>query len=518
MAKKSGRKPNPNPNPKPKTDIRITGYESKLGAEFHDILEELGKLSMELEAACNRQNNARLNKSDADRPAIDYTDIDEIIAKIDKMFIESPVIKNARLNNVKDVNELIKALNEAVQTRLKGLKAQNRYEENDIEQRKQMFDEGRMNKSQEQLDEMESFRENQGAQYYDGMLKGAQEALTKAQNEQKAYNDFMQKVNDIASKTGSKDPLADYSKELTEAVTELSKLRTDLGTTKDADVATFIENAKKQVQEMINKRATCLKVVDDDKMFEFYQKLGKASNLSKEELDKLLKEMVDFVSPLQKDAVAFSAVKKEELDRAVTAAQTNLDRIKEQENLFKVQGQKPNPGQKVDKTSVDLKEFGIEEPIKLAKEADAMSSDEVKKFMENTVNGMSQEVYEQFSRKVAEKNGIKRGLFESIKQAILNRFGVDTKYQALTKSAIRTELDGKLRDLGYADRQYTEAKKAEAAWQLTEEQQQAFDKNARKIILEAHERGEAAPDMKKIVSLSAAEAQKVTKEDDEPSK
>ena len=160
MAKKSGRKPNPNPNPKPKTDIRITGYESKLGAEFHDILEELGKLSMELEAACNRQNNARLNKSDADRPAIDYTDIDEIIAKIDKMFIESPVIKNARLNNVKDVNELIKALNEAVQTRLKGLKAQNRYEENDIEQRKQMFDEGRMNKSQEQLENYLNCLEN----------------------------------------------------------------------------------------------------------------------------------------------------------------------------------------------------------------------------------------------------------------------------------------------------------------------------------------------------------------------
>ena len=34
---------------------------------------------MELEAACNRQNNARLNKSDADRPAIDYTDIGQRI-------------------------------------------------------------------------------------------------------------------------------------------------------------------------------------------------------------------------------------------------------------------------------------------------------------------------------------------------------------------------------------------------------------------------------------------------------
>ena len=74
MAKKQPKK---QPKQQPTVaDKNITGLEGTLGAEFHDILEELGKLSTELEKACSRVSN----RSNAG--TVEYTEIDDIMAKI----------------------------------------------------------------------------------------------------------------------------------------------------------------------------------------------------------------------------------------------------------------------------------------------------------------------------------------------------------------------------------------------------------------------------------------------------
>ena len=162
MAKKQPKK---QPKQQPTVaDKNITGLEGTLGAEFHDILEELGKLSTELEKACSRVSN----RSNAG--TVEYTEIDDIMAKIDEMFMKSDVIRNARIENKVDINQLIEKINQSIQKRLTTLsqaKGLDDFQKIDIEARRDEFlQNSGMNQSQAQLDAMESYRTSKGEDHH----------------------------------------------------------------------------------------------------------------------------------------------------------------------------------------------------------------------------------------------------------------------------------------------------------------------------------------------------------------
>ena len=508
MAKKQPKK---QPKQQPTVaDKNITGLEETLGAEFHDILEELGKLSTELEKACSRV----ANRSNAG--TVEYTEIDDIMAKIDEMFMKSDVIRNARIENKVDIDQLIDKINKSIQTRLTALskaKGLNDFQKLDIEARRDEFlQNSDMNQSKAQLDAMESYRISKGEAHH---KKALDEANKKLENETKKRQDFVDYTTRITEMFKGKeaDPVGFYTTDIAEAQSALDKIEADIKGKKPEEIAKILVDSKAKLKELITKQGKSLVLTNQAKMLEFYKRANDIGGVkTPEELLKLLEDMKTFISPLAAEAKKFSGVTKEQLDEAVAKAEAEVKRLEATKNMFAKSEAEPETYDVVDTGKLSLARFGVDKEIDLVDisgmKADEMSPKDAEAAIDSIVNGMSEEDYQKFRASVEEKNGIKRGFFEPVRAVFAGLLGKETRYQQQVKMATKLELQQELMDIGYQDRTQKKAEAAHEAWELSEQEKTTFDRNARKIVLDRYERDKKPAAPGKVLDEAANETKK----------